>query len=483
MIVKFHHLQLRNKSLGKILGIFGIFLLLSALSNTSCSYAVTPQSKGLNQHLKSRKAQKRTTRTQGSTQTLQLTQFQSAASFVDSIGANVASSHLTASDKTRLQELGVRHIRVGFRPTDTMTQDKVKELTQLGIKLTIVMDPRDLTTADQSVAIAKLFPGSIAAIEGPNELDIQPFQYKGKSFPIGLRLFQKELYQAIKNDPSTAQLPVMSPSIIGVDNASVLGKVDCDISNLHYYPRGDSPARPFLDVVAIPKIKVLCGDQKPVAITETGYHNAIKSNDPLPGIPESITAKYNSRLLFEYFNRGINRSFLYRLRDHALNPQKNDLQLHFGLLNYDGTPKPAFNIIKNMISIFNTPAVRTQMRSRQRFKARQTFRARKSITARNNLPSLSLQGDLSNLHHTLLQESSKSFYLILWQEVESYSASSKQTISVPGRSIKVILDTPLKEATLYNPLRSANPISRVGQRKELNVSVPDHPLVFKLTFN
>lgn len=490
MIAKFHRLHLKNKSLGKILGVFGIFLLSSALSSTSCSYAVTRQSKGLNQHLKTRKTQKRTTRTQRSIQNLNLTNFQSAASFVDSIGVNTAPSVMTTSEKTKLQELGIRHIRIGVRPTDTMTQDKVKELTQLGIKLTIVMDPRDLTTADQSVAIAKTFSGSVAAIEGPNELDNYPsLQYKGESFPKGLRLFQQELYQALKNDPSTAQLPLLSPSVAGIDNASVLGKVNCDINNLHYYPKGDIPASPFFDNVAIPKIKVLCGDNKPITITESGYHNATNfynysPTDPWPGMPEAISAKYSSRLLLEYFNRGINRTFIYRLMDQAPNPQKNDRELHFGLLRHDGTPKPTFNIIRNMVSILNTPVVKSQLRSRKKIVAQQrNSRPRMFMSARNNLPGLSLQGDLSNLHHTLLQESGNSFYLILWQEVESYSPSARQAISVPVRPIKVILNTPVKEAILYNPLRSENPISRVTQRRELNVSVPDHPLIFRLVFN
>lgn len=488
MIIRSHHSELRNNPLGKLLSIFGIFLLSTATLNASCSYAVTPQSKGLHQNLQTRKTQKKPAMTQRSMQSLQLTQFQNAASFVDSIGAYVSASFVTASDKTRLQELGIRHIRVELPPTEVDTLNKVKELTQLGIKLTMVMDPRTLTTADEAVPLANKFAGSVAAIEGPNELDIYPFQYKGASFPNGLRMFHQELYQAVKRDPSTAQLPLLSPSIAGIGNVSVLGRVDCDINNLHYYPKGGSiPAVPFLDDIAIPKIKALCGDNKPIIITEAGYHSATNypATDSWFGVPESISAKYSSRLLLEYFNRGINRTFIYNLRDIAPNLQKNDRELHFGLLRYDGTPKPAFNTIRNMVSILNTPAVKTQLksRSRQSFKAKKTSSPRQFMSVRNTLPGVSLQGDLSNLHHTLLQESGNSYYLILWQEVDSYSASSRQAISVPARPIKVILNTPLKTATLYNPLKSANPISRVTQRRELSVSVPDHPLIFKLVFN
>jgi hypothetical protein len=488
MTIRSQHSESRNKPLGKLLSIFGIFLLSTATLNASCSYAVTNQSQGLNQNIKTRKNQKKPAMTQRATQSLQLKKFQNAASFVDSIGAYVSASFVTPADKTKLQELGIRHIRVELRPTEIDTLNKVKELTQLGLKLTMIMDPRNLTTADEAVPLANKFAGSVAAIEGPNELDIYPFQYKGASFPNGLRMFHQELYQAVKRDPNTAQLPLLSPSIAGIDNVSVLGRVDCDINNLHYYPKeGSIPAVPFFDNIAIPKIKALCGDSKPIVITEAGYHNATNysSTEFWPGIPESISAKYSSRLLLEYFNRDVSRTFIFKLRDDAQNLQKNDRELNFGLLKYDGTPKPAFNTIKNMVSILNTPAVKAQLksRSRQSFKTKKTAKPRQFMSVRNTLPVVSLQGDLSNLHHTLLQESGNSYYLILWQEVESYSASSRQAISVPARSIKVISNTPLKAATLYNPLKSANPISRVTQRRELSVSVPDHPLIFKLVFN
>jgi hypothetical protein len=89
-------------------------------------------------------------------------------------------------------------------------------------------------------------------------------------------------------------------------------------------------------------------------------------------------------------------------------------------------------------------------------------------------------GNMSSIEHTLLQEAPNVYYLILWQAVESYSVSSRRVISVPNKSVKILLDAPARQAVFFNPLKSAKPISSVSQSKELNVSVPDHPLIVKL---
>jgi hypothetical protein len=447
----------------------------------------------------------------------------SADSFVDSIGIAV---HLGYTDtpyknydtiiKPRLQELGVKHIRDGASIRNTSSLDKFNDLAKSGIKSTLVMDPRDLADASEAVEIAKRVANSITAVEGPNELDLNTtVTYKGNVFPDGVRLFQKELYEAIKSDSTTSHLPVIGPSITKWERNDIakLAGLPCDNNNLHLYPGGGwIPEQPDLDLYFIPNVKPICGDTKPSIATEMGYHNYFTTTPAgyPSGVPESISAKYIPRFFLKNFNRGIERSFSYELID--LTPTHK-----FGLLRNDGSPKPAFSALKNLIAILNNPAIPAvkRLRSNRSLHAShvnqrkrklysspdqlfaKTFNPTQAIAKTSNPKGLlrrhtkqkrtllnsldfKLSGDITGIEYTLLYQNDKVYYLILWQAVESFSTTQKVAINVPEKSVKVVLATPVKQAILYNPLRSTNPISNVGQRQELNVSVPDHPLVFKL---
>jgi hypothetical protein len=398
-------------------------------------------------------------------------QVKRTSEFIGSIGvsAHINETHSAYNNfstviKPRLQELGILRIRTDtFSVTNNLTQDRLNQLANIGIKSTIIMDPRGLSEASNAVEIAKTIPKSIEAIEGPNELDINPFTYKGEGFPNGLRKFQDELFNAIKSDPATSKLPVLAPSIAGIDNASILGKVSCGMNNIHNYYKGWIPGHPFITDNIIPKIRVLCGSTAPFAVTETGYHNAVnhKPNDSWYGYPEDVTAKYIPRILLNNFNLGIiKRTFIYQLIDGNPDASLSNREEHFGLIRNDGTPKPAFNAIKNLISIL-----------------------RGSNSDPINSFNFSLTGDLSNVRQTLLQKDTNVSFLILWQELESYNAQNKQAIIVPNRSLKLVLDASFKDISLYHPVDSVNSIQRYQQQKEIALDVPDHPLVIRLTRN
>jgi hypothetical protein len=112
----------------------------------------------------------------------------SADSFVDSIGVNV---HLTYGGtpyerfedliKPKLKELGIRHIRDGAYQEEDFFQ-KVKSLAADGIKATLIFSGNP---PSEVVATAKKLSGAIEAIEGPNESDLEVFNFthKGDKFP------------------------------------------------------------------------------------------------------------------------------------------------------------------------------------------------------------------------------------------------------------------------------------------------------------
>ncbi|MBD2122623.1 hypothetical protein [Trichocoleus sp. FACHB-262] len=398
---------------------------------------------------------------------LQPEQARSADSFVNSIGV---ATHLRYVDtaygsydtiiRPKLQELGVRHIRDGGKNSEFYR--RLNDLATLGIKSTLVMDSRDGITPANVVAEAiQPVLSSIEAVEGPNEWDVNPqATYKNQAFPEGLRAYQDELYAAVKADPTTAALPVLMPSLAIPYYAPRLGSLaSADLGNMHSYAGGNLPSQD-LDTKWVPLTQAVTGVAKPIVATECGWHNAtsdLKASQP--GISELAAAKYVPRLYLEYFNRGIQRSFLYELINER---QGTTQEQNFGLLRNNGSAKPAFDSLKNLIALLKDPG---------------------SEFAPQAL-SYSLSGSSGPLspavHHTLLQKRDGRFYLALWQEVSSFDLQTKLDVYVPQQTVTVTLGTRVRQATTYKPLASVAPVQRYANPKQLNLTISDHPLVIEL---
>lgn len=387
----------------------------------------------------------------------------SADAFVDTIGVN---THLDYSGgpyerfddsvKPKLQELGVRHIRDGVHAQPELI-NKLTQLSQLGIRSLLVFN----NEMSEVLNIVKAASGSVEMVEGPNETDLEVsgFSYNGQKFPEATRAYQQDLYTAIKNDSATNYLQVVLPSMGWGENAQKLGYVDAgDYCNMHSFPNIGARPTHDIDWYFIPHARTICGSSKPIIVTETGYHNAVAADY---GISEQASSKYLPRLLLENFNRNITRTYLYELIDQGV---EVDRQARFGLLRNDGSPKPAFTAIRNLISLL-------------------------SERGANFTPGsldYSLSGANDELHSTLLQKSSGEFYLILWQDAESWNDPEEKDIPVANREITVNLNTSISKAEVYEPKNSTASTSTYNANSgdrltKLTVSVPDHPLIIKLT--
>jgi hypothetical protein len=395
----------------------------------------------------------------------QLEQARSADSFVDSIGIvthlryrDTAYGNYNSTIKPRLQELEIRHIRDGGK-SYTFYQ-KLNELATVGIKSTLVMDPRDGTKPVDALTIVKTVSKSIEAVEGPNETDLNKFSYNGKLFPEATCDYQNQLYTAIKGDSLTASVPVLQPSMGWGKNITKLRFLTSfDMGNMHSYPANGAPPTYKLDSWYLKFARIGSAKNKPMVVTETGYHNAV--NNPLSSsaISEQASSKYLSRLLLEYFNRSIKRTFIYELINEK---SGTDQEQNFGLLRYDGSPKPAFIAIKNLILLLKDPG---------------------SKTFPLKTLDYSLYGNTTDVHHTLLQKRNGKFYLIVWQEVHSWDTKNKKDRTVPPRNVTLKLNTLISQAALYQPINSITPIRENTSPEQLELSIPDHPLVIELVPN
>jgi len=139
----------------------------------------------------------------------------SALGFTNSLGINVhmeytdgayASEANVASD---LAYLGITNIRDGV-PTGTSipTLNQITALNQLaaaGIKFDLGVSNTNVATQMAALnALEATSPGSIIAVEGPNEINNWPVTYNGLTGQAAAVAFQTALYSAVKSDPALA---------------------------------------------------------------------------------------------------------------------------------------------------------------------------------------------------------------------------------------------------------------------------------------
>ncbi len=200
----------------------------------------------------------------------------------------------------------------------------------------------------------------------------------------------------------------------------------------------------------------MCGSSLPTWATETGYHNAI-SNEL--GISDGAAGKYIPRLLLGNFKRNIESTYLYELANQGTD--SNDEQSNFGLLRFDGSPKPAFTAIKNMNSLLKEPGAKFTPQSLD----------------------YEIEGDKQGIETVLLQKSNGDHYLILWQETKSWDNDAKKDITVQGKKIKVSLKNPAKKLETYDPTKSTSALNAEASAKAIDISVPDYPVILKVVTN
>lgn len=403
-----------------------------------------------------------TARAQGTTSVLA----QTADSFVESMGINV---HLHYDDtayaafqtviKPRLRELGIRHLRDGIvhRRPDKVAM--MRDLEALGFKFLLNADPRG-TTAVQARDYVKQFP-SVVMVEGPNEPDLG----LGENWITVARDYQKQLYQEIKNDPATRSLPVLATSLVNNNSFDRLGDISqwADYANLHNYYGGRNPGTPGWGDNGYGSITWQMDQARKVTpnrkilSTETGWHNYVDNPGGHRGTPEGVVAKYLPRLFFMHFNSGFIRSYPYEFIDERNNPY--DLENNFGLLRYDGSPKPAYTALKNLISLLNDPGP----------------------TFTPGTLSYSLSGNLNNVKQTLLQKRDGTFYLALWVEGYNWEPDAKVELAVPPQRVLLTVNAPLTQAAICAPNdgTSWRDVPVVNQQA-IHLDVPDKVLLVKL---
>jgi hypothetical protein len=352
---------------------------------------------------------------------------QPAARFLDSIGMNV---HLSYRDTgygdarrvaTLLTRLGVRHVRDGMtldRP-DVCKSDRM--LAADGIRFTVITQANP--TAGQLTSWATCAGPAIEAFEGLNEYDISHPASDG-DWVATVRESQRDLYRATKETPRLAALPVIGPSLTSEAAFDAVGDLSANLDegNIHNYFSNHEPETPgwglggYGSIGFNVRIARSVDGAKPIASTETGYGTDRADHT----VDDAAQATYLPRLFLEQFASGIRRTFTYELIDEGGAPYG-----HYGIVNADLSPKPAYIALASLIGALSDtqPAI--------------------------NPGTLSYALDAgADVHHVLLQKHDGSYVLALWVAAASYDASARDTRPVPPQPVTVRLAMPLRSAAI-----------------------------------
>src|SRR3954469_21525848 len=149
----------------------------------------------------------------------------SADRFVDSIGVNThfgnaiytgGNAYADPNIEAKLAALGVRHIR-DHSWNDTALGIVDGLAANYGIRGNLILGETSRSPADL-VNLLKAHPG-YEAIEGLNEPDANTRSYNGftdspsTNSYLATRAFQNDMYAAIKADPQTQTIAVLSPAM------------------------------------------------------------------------------------------------------------------------------------------------------------------------------------------------------------------------------------------------------------------------------
>jgi hypothetical protein len=426
-------------------------------------------------------------------------QARSADDFVDYVGVNTHLGQTVApyanylAVKSALINLGVRHIREGGLPPFRASYiSEMKNLAATGIHTDLMLDGNwypdgpggypdgygatHINPAEVVSMLNSLAP-AIDAIEGVNESNgNSTFKYLGNGFPQGTIAYDRDMFLAVKSSPRTRKIPVILSSVADTEGTTnVYARMTAfspgpanyiDYGNIHIYPGADKPSYPgpWWPESIDWQLNAALGTQsapgiafgKPIIVTESGYENY---NDQWQ-ISERGAGIYIPRLLFEYFNRNVKRCYIYELIDEQAQAGK---EAHWGIMRSDLTPKPAYTALRNIIGILSDHG--------------SAFRLQKL--------SLNITAP-STVHHTLLQKRDGTFYLVLWNEVDSYKPSLAGGSDVFNQLVSVTIgclnanlssvyspddDTGQKPTTEYTKSLSTGTIT---------LDVPDQTLILRI---
>ena len=327
-----------------------------------------------------------------------------ASAFVDSVGVNVHNGYYGTpyGDKPAritalVAQLGVHHLRDGTYPGQTNLCTLDQAYAASGVYFDYIVSPAE--TDSQLSSWQSCTAPAAQTYEGYNEYDLSG----DPNWVTVLQAAQQQIYAF----GSGLGLPVVGPSLTTEAAYGEVGSVPANTGNMHDYLSGHNPGSPgwggtdqfgvYGSLAYFIAIARQTTGQAPMWSTETGYGDAPGS---LWYVPVQTKVHYELRTLFDQWNLGVPRTYLYELVDQGGGDFGS-----YGLVDAGTQPKPIFHALAALLA---------------------------RLSVKNSAPA-SLDYALtagSTVDSTLLATRPGSFVLALWEEVPEWDPTTSQAIAV-----------------------------------------------------
>lgn len=404
----------------------------------------------------------------------------SANDFLSSIGVCThVGQGVDAPDQsaTAISYAGIRNLRDDGRSSHV--QDWISMHRSSGVRVCLLTDDDVASTLDMAKQLSAA--GALLAVEGANEPNNFPVTYQNQTSDynttfVPVANLQKDLYAAVKAEPTLKGIPVFHSSEAGgsepddvglqfltIPNGAGIAMPDgtkyADYANVHNYVCGHS--NNLVDNVAWKASDpALNGDWDGMYV-EYGHtwHGGFDgySNADLVTLPKvttetgwlttgngAITEDQQGRVFLNLYlaayKRGFSYTFIYMLRD-------DPGQGYWGLFDTSYTAK------KSGLYLHNLTAVLAD-----------------TVSAPAGKLDYSIANEPATVHDLLLQKSSGTFELVVWDE--HFSGGSDDVTVDLGKSRSTV--------RLYDPTTGTAPTRTLTDATSVDVSLGDHPVIIEI---
>ena len=365
-----------------------------------------------------------------------------------------------------MEYIGLDSARDLLPATDTTSQAPYTLFANSGIKFDFVVTPvGGAMSLSQTMAELHFFesqhPGALAAVEGSNEVNIWPVTYDGLTGMAAAAAWQKDLYNAVHADTTLAGISVYALTLGGgtPDQYAALGNLSAyaDDGNAHIYPgNGVAPGSFLLGSQSYLAYSGQDTPGRPTVPTEFGYYDM--NNPDYDGVNQDVQAKYILDGLLDAVKAGVPMTYLYQLVDGAADPGQTNREDHYGLFNYDFTPKPAATDLHNLTSILHD-------------------------SSNQNFSAGSLAYSVSTGNSLLMEKSNGAFDLAVWAEPQIWDPTTETEITVPATPDTITLGSTFASVTVFDPTLGTGAVESFSNVSQFSVSLTDHPLIIQLIAN
>jgi hypothetical protein len=364
-----------------------------------------------------------------------------ARSFINTLGINTHIDFAAygyqnlATVESAIEYLGVINIRDSAQnASDATAWQQVSLATGAKFDDFIAQTSPAGMTTDLSFVQQLAQEGILNYLEGGDEEDDAYPASLGNTLPITAQ-FQQQVYAT----GHSFGLPVINMSFGSGWTAAnnwqgdygAVGDLSAyaDYANAHTYPV--SGQLPGDTINRLNGLANLAAASRPVMTTEIGWNET-------QGFTQTQIADYVLDAALDGIKYGDVKTYFYALFD--------DGSGNFGLMNQDGTPKPAGTALHDLTTLL----------------------ADTGANAASFTPG-SLSYSLSTSDNTLLMEKSDgTFWLAVWNE------------TAPAHSVTVTLGSNATEFTLFDPLAGTSAVQTASNSGSFTFTLSDHPVLVEI---